>query len=87
MAWTKNGNGNYDFDAGRQFGVPNTFYRIAIEEKRSRFAKSRVRYNVVALGNDERGYFKDFFLKRFTSRNAAQNFADNLAALLNEQVD
>ena len=83
MIWTQNGNGNWDHADGKQLGVPNTFYKIAIEEHRSHFDKDRVRYSVVALGTDERGYSQDFTLKSFKSRNAAQNFADNLAALLN----
>lgn len=87
MTWTKNGNGNWVFGDGRQLGVPDTFYLIAIEEKRSRFDKTRILYSVVSFGTNEHVYFQDLTLKRFKSREHAQNFADKLAALLNESED
>lgn len=87
MIWTQDENGEWNSDKDRQLGVPDTFYKIAIEEKHSRFDKTRIRYSVITVGTDERGYYKDFTLKRFISRKHAQAFADKLAALLNKQEE
>ena len=86
MIWTQNGNGDWEHADGRQLCVPNTFYKIAIEKHQSYFDRSCVRYSVIALGTDEHGYSQDLTIKSFKSRNAAQNFADNLAALLNAET-
>lgn len=87
MTWTKNGNGNWDYGDGKQLGVPYTFCQIAIEEHRSHFDKERVRYSVVVVGTDMRGYSQDFTLKFFNCRQDAQYFADQLAAFLNQMED